>query len=497
MVVEQTDGMRMKVLSARPVPAGAGGEAEVVSVIDGTLPSEMDGVGVKGNGRPNGGDANGKLNGKSYVQRNESRTENSTEAPTEKGSALLARWASIHSAPADPILHAQTLLRADASPHRLDLSVGAYRDASGAATTLRCVSLAQSQLASEPFSHAYLPLAGDQSFVAQASDLVFGDSVPRAAVAAIQTVSGSGALRLGLGLCQSQLAAATAFLPEPTWPNHHALAPAAGLDVCGYRYYDAGGRSLVVNGMLDDLAEAPGGSVVMLHACGHNPTGADLSLSEWGKVADVVEAKGLVPLFDAAYLGLASGAVADDAKPIRLFAARGIPTLVALSFSKSLGLYNSRVGALLVALPGASADVVGAARSQMVAAARATYSSPPAQGARVAARVMSDRELRGVWETELKKMAGRMQTMRRRLADELQRRGGDGWGFVADGKQGMFVLLGLSAVEVQRLRERWHVYVAPGGRLNVSGLTEGNVGRVAEAVVDVCRDAVSGKGETQ
>lgn len=399
-------------------------------------------------------------------------------------------WHRISPAPADPILHVVELYRADPSAHKLNLSVGAYRDAQGRATELRCIAQATRRLAQRAPDHAYLPLVGHAALVSSATSLVFADSIAPTRVAAVQSLSGSGALRIALELCRKTMDAHVALVSRPTWPNHVAMAAEAGLSVREYAYYNSTRHTVDVRAMVAALDSAPRGAVVILQACAHNPTGADLDACGWRAVLAAVRRRALLPLFDIAYQGLASGDMDADAAPVRMFVREGVPVIAALSLSKTMGLYNSRVGALLVALPAAPRSAVDAVRSRLVWLTRAAYSSPPARGARLAAEVLSDTSLRQSWALELREMAMRARAMRMRLQAELalaeqhRTKGAGRWDFVGRGV-GMFALLGLDDMQVAALRESHHIYLAAGGRVNVCGLTNDTVRRVARAIVNV------------
>lgn len=390
-------------------------------------------------------------------------------------------WA-LSPAPVDPILSLTLQYRADSSPNAVNLGVGTYRDAHGNSTELRCVKEARCRIEKQNgYVHDYLPIEGDESLHESVTKLVLGACVPSECIACVQTISGSGALRLALDFLVRVKNIRFAYVSQPSWPNHSSIVHDARMELRWYRYYRE--HRVSIDEMITDLQDAPRGSVVILHACAHNPTGADLSHSEWERVADVVQKRELMPLFDVAYQGFASGDVQKDVFAVRMFCARGIVTMIAHSFSKSLGLYNSRVGTLSMVLN--EREHVPNVLSHLKWIARAMYSSPPAHGARIAATVLQDEALTQMWKTELAQMVDRTRRMRLLLHDALIRYCPDrDWHFVTE-RCGMFVRLGLDQKQVHALRCRFHIYVAEGGRINVSGLTEDCVDQVARAIACV------------
>lgn len=394
-------------------------------------------------------------------------------------------WHRVPAAANDSILRVVELYRGDASENKVNLSIGEYCDATGRATELRCITEARRRISSRAPDHSYLPLCGLKALIQRTETLLLGDC--DTSVASLQSLSGSGALRLALELCHKRMDANIVYVSAPTWPNHCAIAQEVGMEVRRYAYYDATTKSIDMQGMLATLEAAPMGAVVILHACGHNPTGMDIDTAGWQAVEDVVRRRTLIPVFDVAYTGLLSGSIGTDAMAVRQFVDAGVPTLAAFSFSKNLGLYNARVGTLHVVLPGHSAAAVAAVLSQLIWLARATYSTPPARGARLAAEVLFDEALSAQWKMELGEMSTRSKEMRNRLQAALESAdAGMNWDFVSRGK-GMFALFDLDERQVALLREVHHVYVAAEGRVNVCGLTEASIWTVARAIAAVLR----------
>lgn len=391
-------------------------------------------------------------------------------------------------APPDPILDLNTQFRADPSPQKVNLGVGAYRTESGKPYVLPVVRSAERRLVDDPSTnHEYLPQGGLAAFTLHSARLILGSDSPALAqrrVVTVQTLSGTSALRSGFSfLFQHVGGPRPVYLPDPTWPNHPNIAIAAGMPKpCNYRYFNPDSGGADIPGMLQDLRNAPEGSIVVLHVCAHNPTGADPSKEEWGAILDVVKERSHIPFFDTAYQGFATGDLDEDAYAVRLFAEANIEFLVAQSYSKNLGLYGQRIGALLVV--GKEAAPMKAIRSQLDIIVRTAYSSPPLHGARIAATVLSDKTLFEEWKVDLKLMSDRMVRMRHMLREALIKNGTPGsWDHVT--KQiGMFSFTGLSKEQVMFMRENHHIYMSGNGRMSMAGLTEETVDYVANAMRD-------------
>ncbi len=392
---------------------------------------------------------------------------------------------SIPLAPRDPILGLTEGFLADARADKVNLGVGVYLGADGKIPLLDCVRTAEAVLAAAPAPRGYLPIDGLPAYTKGVRELVFGaDSEPVTSgrVVTVQGLGGTGALKVGAEFLKLTEAARTVLISDPSWENHLALFTRAGFEVGSYRYYAPELGGIDVPGLLADLRAAAPGTVVVLHACCHNPTGYDLGDAEWAQVAEVVVERGLVPFLDLAYQGFAAGIEPDGAVVAR-FAALGIPMLVASSFSKSFGLYGERVGGLSVV----TADAAEAARvlSQLKVTIRTTYSSPPTHGAAVVSRVLGDPELRALWEYELERMRLRIKGMRVALVDALAIAGASrDFGFIAE-QVGMFSYCGLSADQMRELREVHGVYGTDAGRICVAALNPGNVDLVARAIATV------------
>ena len=390
---------------------------------------------------------------------------------------------SLPLAPRDPILGLTEAFVADTRADKVNLGVGVYLGEDGKIPLLDCVREAEARLAAAPAPRGYLPIDGLPAYTKGVRELVFGaesDAVTSGRVVTVQGLGGTGALKIGAEFLKLTDAGRTLLISDPSWENHQALFSRAGYDVRTYRYYAPALGGIDFQGMLADLRAAEPGTVVVLHACCHNPTGYDLDDAQWAQVADVVVERGLVPFLDMAYQGFADGIEPDGAVVAR-FAGLGVPLLVASSFSKSFSLYGERVGGLSVL----AADAEEAARvlSQLKVTIRTTYSNPPTHGAAVVASVLGDAELRARWEAELESMRLRIKAMRSALVSELAGAPRD-FGFIAD-QVGMFSYCGLSAEQMRELREVHGVYGTDAGRICVAALNPSNVGTVAKAIAAV------------
>jgi aspartate/tyrosine/aromatic aminotransferase len=357
--------------------------------------------------------------------------------------------------PPDPILGVTLAFRADASAAKIDGGVGAYRTEEGSPLVLDVVKAAEQKVLSELLAGKrnleYLGQAGDEAFTKATRSFLFGADaacITQSRVATVQALSGTGALRLGGEFLRRHRPCAV-VVPDPTWGNHYQIFEAAGLPVSKYRYFDAKTLGLDLEGMLADLGKLAKGTAVLLHVCAHNPTGVDPSPAQWQKILDVVKAKGLLPFFDSAYQGFASGDVDTDAYGVRLFERAGLELLVAQSYSKNMGLYGERVGAL--SLVCSSADTVTRVMSQLMIVVRANYSNPPKHGVAVAGTILNDPALLQAWKLELKQMVDRIASIRRGLRAELEKIQAPGsWEFMTN-QIGMFTFTSLTPAMCAKL----------------------------------------------
>jgi aspartate aminotransferase len=363
----------------------------------------------------------------------------------------------------------------------VDLGVGVYRDEEGITPVPRAVIDAERAVIAEQVTKSYVGPVGNIEFNERITGLALGALAPGLAprLATIQSVGGCGALRLGAELVRSANAGTVIHVSDPTWANHEPLIGSSGLRLERYPYFDAARQAVDFDAMHSYLARLPAGSVVLLHACCHNPTGADLTGDQWRAVADIVEQRGLVPFVDMAYQGFGDD-LETDARGLRILAERVPELLLALSCSKNFGMYKERVGALAVLAKDAKA--AAAITTHQRRQARRMYSMPPDHGAATVARVLADASLRRAWEEEVGRMVARMKSLRALLASRLAVRlpGRDfSW---LNAQRGMFSLLGLDSTRIARLRDEYHVYVPPDGRMNVAGISEANADYVAAAI---------------
>ena len=396
-------------------------------------------------------------------------------------------FANVELVPGDPILGLTEAYNADSRPTKVNLGVGIYYDESGRIPLLRAVKQIEQQLATEAKPRGYLPIDGLPAYTQATRELVFGKDSPlldAGRVATTQTVGGSGALRVGADLLKKLLPHATIAISNPSWENHRAVFGAAGFEVVEYTYFDAATHGVNFDGMLADLQTLQPGTVVLLHACCHNPTGADLTVSQWKQVAEVLKDKQLFPFIDMAYQGFDKG-IEQDGAAVRIIAEAGIDSfIVANSYSKSFSLYGERVGALSVVAP--TANDAKAVQSQIKRIIRTIYSSPSTHGAALVAGVLNSPELRALWEQELTEMRERIHALRGGLVEKLAAAGAPQFGFINQ-QAGMFSYSGLSRVQVERLRDEFGIYAVGTGRICVAALNQNNLEYVAKAVATVAK----------
>ena len=382
----------------------------------------------------------------------------------------------------DSILGLMAQYRADDAPLKVDLGVGVYRDLSGNTPVLAAVRRAERAVLAAQGTKSYVAAAGREEFNSAVEAMVLGPghvSRRERRARTLQTPGGCGALRVGAELIRAAAPAATVHISDPTWGNHTPLLGSSGLRLARYPYYDPAGHEVCFERALEHLERAPAGDVVLVHACCHNPTGADLDPAQWQELARLLTRRRLVPFLDLAYQGFAVDLEADAAG-VRLVAEQVPEALIAVSFSKNLGLYRERVGALI--LIGGNESRADAAMSHMLQIARSIYSMPPDHGAAIAARIFADEALKTEWIEELDLMRSRIAEMRALLAQQLLRATGDGAFNFISRQRGMFSLLGVSGRAVERLRDRHHIYMTPDGRMNIAGIMPHNAAYVADAI---------------
>ncbi|MYM65743.1 aminotransferase class I/II-fold pyridoxal phosphate-dependent enzyme [Pseudoduganella sp. FT55W] len=381
----------------------------------------------------------------------------------------------------DPILTLNEQFAADPRPAKINLSIGVYLNDEQRIPLMGAVAAAEERLAQSFHPHPYLPMAGLPAYRAQSRALVFGDAHAER-IATIQTLGGSGALKVGADFLKAWFPQARVWVSDPTWDNHKGIFGGAGFEVGTYPYYDRATHGVAFDAMLSALRALPAGDIVVLHACCHNPTGADLNQQQWRELALVVQERGLLPFFDIAYQGFGDG-IAEDAFAIRHFAQLNIPLLVASSYSKNFAIYGERCGALHVSCKDAAE--MQTVSGQLQSAVRKNYSSPPAYGARVIATVLEDQQLRAQWEAELGAMRQRMKQIRSELLAQLQAQlpGGD-FDYLRV-QQGMFSFTGLPVEQIRKLRDVHGVYLIESGRVCLAALSSAGVAPVARAMVQV------------
>ncbi len=394
-------------------------------------------------------------------------------------------FADVQLAPRDPILGLNEQFAADPNPAKVNLGVGVYFDDEGKLPVLKCVASAEQQLLSSPKAKGYLPIDGIAAYDKAVQGLVFGaDSaaVKAGRIATVQALGGTGGLKLGADFLKRLRPNAQVLISDPSWENHRALFTNAGFEVGSYPYYDAATRGIRFEAMLAALQAAAAGTIVVLHACCHNPTGCDLTPAQWQQVVDACRARGLVPFLDMAYQGFGEG-IAEDGAVIGQFIASGQDFFVSTSFSKSFSLYGERVGALSVVC--ASADECVRVLSQLKIVVRTNYSNPPTFGAQVVATVLTTPALRAQWEQELAGMRERIRATRAQLVGKLQAAGVKGDLSYITRQKGMFSYSGLSAAQMQRLRSEFGVYGVDSGRICVAAINSRNIDAVVAALAKV------------
>ena len=397
----------------------------------------------------------------------------------------MSLFTAVEMAPRDPILGLNEQYAADPNPAKVNLGVGVYFDDNGKLPLLQCVQAAEKAMMDKPAARGYLPIDGIAAYDNAVKALVFGaesDVVKAGRVATVQAIGGTGGLKIGADFLKKISPNAKVLISDPSWENHRAIFTNAGFEVGSYRYYDAANRKVDFDGMLADLNAAAPGTIVVLHACCHNPTGYDITAAQWEQVIAAVKAKGLVAFLDMAYQGFGHG-IAEDGAVIGKFVAAGLNIFVSTSFSKSFSLYGERVGALSVVAK--DKDEAARVLSQLKIVIRTNYSNPPTHGGAVVAAVLNNPELRALWEKELGEMRVRIKEMRQKLVDGLKAAGvKQDMGFITT-QIGMFSYSGLSKDQMVRLRNEFGVYGTDTGRMCVAALNSKNIDYVCQAIAKV------------
>ncbi|KAL3900231.1 MAG: hypothetical protein SGCHY_001478, partial [Lobulomycetales sp.] len=385
-------------------------------------------------------------------------------------------------APPDPILQQNVLYKADTFKDKISVGVGAYRTEEGKPYVLKCVRKAQVAIADA--DNEYLPMQGLEVFNNAAAKLILGADSPvikEGRYVAFQTLSGTGGVRIGAEFLH-RFRSGVAYVSNPTWGNHHGLLGDTGLEVREYNYWDPETRGLNWASYSETLRNAPDGSIFVIHACAHNPTGVDPTREQWKEIAEIMKAKNHFPFFDCAYQGFASGDLERDAWPVRYFVSQGFELFVSQSFAKNLGLYGQRIGCLTAVVHDAAV-----VKPKIV---RAMYSNPPAYGARIAATVLTTPDLYDEWVIELKGMADRIMEMRKALYELLvnKYKTPGTWNHIID-QIGMFTFTGLNPAQCKCLVEKYHIYLTMNGRISIAGLNKGNIEYFAESLDWAVRNA--------
>jgi len=394
-------------------------------------------------------------------------------------------FAKMVMAPADPILGLTDAFKKETNRNKVNLGVGVYKDASGQTPVFTSVKKAEAILLKEQKTKGYLPITGDAAYGTAVQKMLFGQSsdlVGTGKAATAHTPGGTGALRVAGDFFHVNFPQSTLWLSNPTWANHNAIFAAAGVETKQYNYYDACNKALDFDALLASVNEIPKGDIILLHGCCHNPTGVDPSAEQWATLADAIKAKGIFPLFDFAYQGLAKG-IEEDAIGLRLFISKGIDLAICSSFSKNFSLYCERVGSITLLTQ--DAQVTANAFSHIKIAIRRNYSNPPSHGGAVVATILNDDALKAEWENEVADIRNRIAEMRELFVATLKAKGATGDFSFITSQNGMFSFSGLTKEQVNALKSQHAIYIVGSGRINVAGLTADNIDATCEAIAAV------------
>uniref|UniRef100_A0A8C9RCQ4 Aspartate aminotransferase n=1 Tax=Scleropages formosus TaxID=113540 RepID=A0A8C9RCQ4_SCLFO len=397
---------------------------------------------------------------------------------------VLSWWTEVQMGPPDPILGVTEAYKRDTNPKKMNLGVGAYRNDQGKPYVLSCVRKAEALIASRNLDKEYLPIGGLAEFNKACAELALGPSnevLKSGRSITVQTISGTGSLRVGANfLSRFHTVARDVFLPKPSWGNHTPIFRDAGFQLKGYCYYDPKTCGFDFRGALDDILKIPEKSIIVLHACAHNPTGVDPRQEQWREISEVIKKRNLLVFFDMAYQGFASGDIDNDAWAVRYFIEQGHNIVLSQSFAKNMGLYGERVGGFTVVCK--DTEEAKRVESQLKILIRPIYSNPPINGARIAATILNTPDLRKEWLEEVNGMASRIIRMREQLVANLKKEGSThNWQHVTD-QIGMFCFTGLKPEQVERLTKEFSIYMTKDGRISVAGVTSGNVAYLAQAI---------------
>jgi aspartate aminotransferase len=399
-------------------------------------------------------------------------------------------WANVPLGPPDPILGVTEAFKKDTASSKVSLGAGTYRDDNNKPYILECVRKAVQVIQSKNLDYEYLPVEGLQGFINASSTLAYGDNsaaIKEKRVVGIQALSGTGSIRLGSAFIKRFLPGVVVYIPEVTWPNHRNILRDSGVEFKNYKYYNPQTKGLNIDGLLSDIKAAPNGSVFLLHASAHNPSGVDPKPEQWLKIREAILQKKHLAFFDMAYQGFTSGDPARDAFAVRSFVEGNVPVILGQSFAKNFGLYGLRTGLFSVILD--NPKQFEAVQSQLKILARPIWSNPPLTGARIVDTVLHDKELNALWHKEVKMMADRIASMRIALVDSLKKLGSPhNWQHITD-QIGMFAFTGLNEEQVKTLTQKHHIYLTADGRISIAGLNTKNVEYVAQAFHDVTKSS--------
>ncbi|KAG1474005.1 hypothetical protein G6F56_000618 [Rhizopus delemar] len=405
--------------------------------------------------------------------------------------AFVSTWNSVTQGPPDAILGVSEAYKKDSSPNKMNLGVGAYRDDGGKPYVLTSVKKAENLMLEKNLDKEYAGITGVPAFTKAAGELAYGENSPAInenRLAISQSISGTGALRIGAEFLNAWYPhAKNIIVPNPTWGNHIPIMKNAGLSLEKYTYFDKNTNGLNIDGMLEDIHKAPKNTIVLLHACAHNPTGVDPTQEQWDQISKVIKEREHFAFFDMAYQGFASGDCTRDAYALRKFVAEGHQVVLAQSFAKNMGLYGERVGSFSIVC--ADAEEKTRVDSQLKIIIRPMYSNPPIHGAHIVSTVLNTPELKKEWLGEVKSMADRIITMREKLRGHLENDFGSkkSWRHITD-QIGMFCYSGMTPEQVNKIKSDWHVYLTQDGRISMAGISSSNVKYLAEAIHNVTKD---------
>lgn len=393
----------------------------------------------------------------------------------------MSQFDSIPLLPSDPIFNLPVLFAADQHEKKVNLGIGSYKDVKGNPVVLACVHRAEQMLLEKQLNKEYLPIAGDPDYIKLSLNLIFNDTFPAIAerTVGLQSVGGTGGLRL-VGDLLARNKMRNLFLPHMTWPNHHQIFSHAGLQIATYPYYDQSKHHLDFDALSEAIQQMPPSSVIVLHACCHNPTGLDPSMKQWQELSALIKKQKVIPLFDLAYQGFGVD-LDEDAYAVRYFAQQGHEMFAVSSYAKNMGLYGERAG--LVAFVGENANAKDRVTSHLKQIARSSYSNPPLHAARIVSTILSSEPLTLLWKNELTGIRERINEMRQSLIDGLSASGHE-MPFLSK-QLGIFAFLGLSTEQLERLRKEHGIYLAEHGRANIAGLNWANIDTVVAALKSV------------